>query len=488
MSFSFLDEQSSNQNFPKELWNIFHLFTRTPRPSKKEAKIRKLILDLAQEHDYKCKVDACGNIVVYVPASEEFKNKDTLIIQNHIDMVTDAAPGVEINFDEDPIETIYGSGWLKAKGTTLGADNGIGCAAALALMGANVKRPPLELLFTVDEETGLTGAMELDGSLLSGKKILNLDTEEWGSLYVGCAGGIDYEFFGSINREKLNGNEFEIKIKSFAGGHSGVDIHRDRANAIKYLGLVFDEILNDDVRLISLNGGKAHNIIPRDVSCSICTNKSIEELKDKIKSCTENWKSYLAKEDQNFELEIVSKQEHIDCEVLTAAEQRRVLALLNLFPHGVNSIVRESDELLVGTSNNLAKMIVLNEHIYIQTSLRFFDRKEIIELEKKMNYLAEFFGLRLQKNSEYPSWKPNFQSSILKRAQNIYKESFNKEAEIKAIHAGLECGILMDRIPGVEEALSFGPTIINAHSPDESVNVESVTEFWKFLKKIIVEI
>ncbi|MCB9091285.1 MAG: beta-Ala-His dipeptidase [Halobacteriovoraceae bacterium] len=475
---------------PKNLWNLFGEMTKVPRPSKSEDKIRSYFISIAEKNSFDYQTDEAGNLVIHIPASKGKEKTPKLIIQNHLDMVTDAVPGKSINFLTDPIEAYVDGSWVKARGTTLGADNGIGCAAAMALaLDEKVSHPAMDLLFTIDEETGLTGALELNSQLASGDFVLNLDTEEWGSLYVGCAGGANFEFNKNLNFSEVPNNykAYKVSLNHFAGGHSGVDIHRYRANSCKMLIKLLTEFKNQEIRIAEFNGGKAHNIIPRDAYCIFYADPHYEnDIQNIAEKITDGWRGYLAKEDQNFEI----KLEVIDHnnKALNSADSQEFVALMNFFPDGVYSIVRgftQDGEALVATSNNVAKVILINEKLYILTSMRFFNRDEATSLENQFHLVAEQFNLKLDKNSEYPSWNPNFESSLLAKAKNVYAQLFGEEPKVKAIHAGLECGILMDRLKGNVEAISFGPTITNAHSPDEGVHIPSVSLFWKYLVSFV---
>ncbi len=476
--------QVTHENAPKELWKVFSDITDIPRPSKKEEKIRSWIINLAKEKNLNVREDKIGNIAITLPAKSGKENSPKLIIQNHIDMVTDAVPGKNINFETDPIEAFVDGDWVKAKGTTLGADNGIGCAAALALIfDDSIQHPEIDLLFTVDEETGLTGAQELDPKLVKGDIILNLDTEEWGSLYVGCAGGADFDFKRKFETQKGKGTCYKLSAKGFAGGHSGVDIHRYRANAAKYLVELLNQV--EGIQLAGFESGKAHNIIPRDASAYFYTSGDISKAAKQIDEISDHWKTYLSPEDQKFEVVLEETGESPDC--LSLSDSKLLMHFFNFFPHGVNSLVRnaQGSEPLVGTSNNMAVTLLKDGEFYLLTSMRFFNRKEAVNLEERFCLLGDFCGMTTTKNSEYPSWNPNFNSELLSKAKNVYKELFGSEAEVKAIHAGLECGILMDRLENDVQALSFGPTITNAHSPDEGVHIPSVTHFWKYYKALL---
>lgn len=469
---------------PKQVWGYFHAINQIPRPSKKEDKFREYILKEAHNLKLKTQTDEVGNVIVYVPASKGYETHETVIIQNHMDMVTDATPDRKINFSEDPIVTFRDGDWIKADRTTLGADNGIGCAAALALMNDDsISHPPLELLFTIDEETGLKGAWGVNPDFLKGRKMINLDTEEWGSLYIGCAGGIDYEFKKTLTMvaPKIQGKSFKLTVGGFLGGHSGVDIHEQRGNAIKFLMDWLSEIPGDAYELNEWRGGKAHNIIPRDAFAIIVVkNESlVKEASDKV---TARWMSFMPESDRSFhtgweEVAAVS-------EVSTTSDRELVLGFLQAFPHGAHAYDLASSKELVALSNNLAISLNVRGQFYMQSSLRFFDRAECVGLENQVKAIANGFGIDFTKNGEYPSWKPVRENSLLDLVADKYEELFSKKAKITAIHAGLECGILRDKI-GPIDAVSFGPTIMGAHSPQERVLVPTVATFWTLLKEVL---
>lgn len=468
---------------PQNVWGYFHAITQLPRPSKQEDKVREYILAEAKKLNLETYVDEVGNVIVYVPATKGYESHDTVIIQNHMDMVTDATPDRQINFSKDPIITFRDGEWIKADRTTLGADNGIGCAAALALMNdSSISHPALELLFTIDEETGLKGAWGVEGSKLKGKKMLNLDTEEWGSLYIGCAGGIDYEFNRKVNMvpSKIKGDVYKMTVGGFLGGHSGVDIHEQRGNAIKFLLDWINSLPGNSVELIEWRGGKAHNIIPRD-AFAIVKLSDADAAKEAGAKVAARWKSFMPKNDQNFSISL-EKSDVSANEVVDAKDFALVKGFLLAFPHGAHAYDLESD--LVALSNNLAISLLVRGQFYLQASLRFFDRGECVGLENQIVALAEGFGVEYSKNGEYPSWKPVRENKLLDLVAQKYETLFHKEAKITAIHAGLECGILRDKI-GPIDAVSFGPTIMGAHSPQERVHIPSVETFWQLLKEVL---
>jgi len=474
---------------PKYLWDIFYQFTQTPRPSRFEDKIRNYLISLAVDNKLKHVVDNAGNVIIYVPGKNGREKDESLLIQNHIDMVTDALQSRDINFKTDPILTKVDGDWLKAEGTTLGADNGIGCAAALAcIFDETLIHPPLELLFTVDEETGLNGALGLEHKYLNSKKMLNLDTEEWGSLYIGCAGGIDYELTREyeVNTTQDDKKYLRVQFEGLVGGHSGVDIHEQRGNAIKvladYLTLLNGEISFD---LCEIRGGKAHNIIPRDAFAIIAIDKDDEKIvlnaADKV---ILKWKNYLPKMDENLKVVII--EENATFSTLSPNHKIEILSFLTLFPHGAHAYDLE-DRSLVSISNNLARFLLVNGKLYTQSSLRFFDREQIKEIEQKLLSLGEMFSMKVENHSEYPSWKPVRENPVLELVKSAYEDLYKEIPKVTAIHAGLECGILRDKI-GPIDVVSFGPTIAGAHSPDERVNIPSVEKFWDLFKLVLERI
>lgn len=471
---------------PEHLWSYFHAINQIPRPSRHEEKLREYILNLSVQHNLKTSVDEVGNVIVYVPATKGYEHKETVIIQNHMDMVTDATPDRKINFNTDPIVTFRDGDWIKADRTTLGADNGIGCAAALALMtDPSVEHPALELLFTIDEETGLKGAWGVKGELLKGRKMINLDTEEWGSVYIGCAGGIDYEFKKTLSMTKsgLNGISAKLIVGGFLGGHSGVDIHEQRGNAIKFLVEWLQRIAESQkCELAELRGGKAHNIIPRD-AFALMNLQDLQKAQAVGDAVLARWKAFMPKNDQNFFIKIETTSDKFS-DVFDLGDSSLMLSFLTAFPHGAHAYDLASSKELVSLSNNLAIVLMVRGQFFLQSSLRFFDRGECVGLENQVNALALGFGLEATKNGEYPSWKPIRENKLLDLVLSHYQSLFNQKAKVTAIHAGLECGILRDKI-GPIDVVSFGPTIMGAHSPDERVNVPTVESFWTLLKAVL---
>jgi dipeptidase D len=468
---------------PAALWSYFHAINQIPRPSRSEDKFREYILAESDRLQLKTFVDEVGNVIVYVPASKGYESHETVIIQNHMDMVTDATPDRKIDFHKDPIITFRDGDWLKADRTTLGADNGIGCAAAMALMSdASIAHPPLELLFTIDEETGLKGAWGVDAQKLHGKKMINLDTEEWGSLYIGCAGGIDYEFKKTLSPvpSKMKGQVLKLTVGGFLGGHSGVDIHEQRGNAVKFLMDWMNSLPSDSFELIEWRGGKAHNIIPRDAFAIIKT-ANLDGVRKAGEEVQARWLSFMPENDRSFSVSVEVSEQAGDQVV---AEKDQLLSFMLAFPHGAHAYDLPSKKALVSLSNNMAVALLVRGQFHLQSSLRFFDRGECVALENQVMGLARGFGIEFSKNGEYPSWKPVRENKLLDLVAQKYETLFKAPAHVTAIHAGLECGILRDKI-GPIDAVSFGPTIMGAHSPQERVLIPTVTTFWTLLKEVL---
>ncbi len=473
---------------PEHLWNIFYDITRVPRPSKHEEKATSFLINLAQEHGLKYHQDNVKNVIIYVPGKGSNKDAAPLIIQNHIDMVTDALHDRKIDFMQDPIETEVDGEWLKAIGTTLGADNGIGCAAALAtIFEKDMDHPPLELLFTTDEETGLNGALGLEAEYLKARRMLNLDTEEWGSLYIGCAGGIDYE----LNKEvsligPKSSTSYRLLIEGFVGGHSGVNIHEQRGNAIKFMAELLDEMVEvGDFEITEIRAGKAHNIIPRDGFVDFWTNEeNINKFEQRAQILMARWKNFLPDFDQSMQVSFT--QQDVKSNVLTSEDQKELIQYMNIFPHGAHSYNLENRD-LVSMSNNFARFLVVNGKVYTQSSLRFFDREEVKSLEKEVRNIGKTFGMKVECHSEYPSWKPSLNNPMLDLVKSTFIDLYKREPDVTAIHAGLECGILRDKI-GPIDVISFGPTITGAHSPDERVHIPSVEKFWDLFKEVLARL
>ncbi|TGD73868.1 aminoacyl-histidine dipeptidase [Mangrovimicrobium sediminis] len=471
---------------PAHLWEHFYRFTQIPRPSGLEQAVRDYVIEQAVASGCEHRVDAIGNVVVYVPASAGRESRPTVVIQNHLDMVTVKSAASAHNFERDPLVLQVADGWVSATQTTLGADNGVGCSAALALMtDAGVEHPPLELLFTVDEETGLGGALNLDAGMLSGELMLNLDTEDWHELYVGCAGGAGMEYRGEFAvaapDPALRG--FELRIGGLCGGHSGIQIHEQLGNAIKLLGEALADV--SGLQLAAWDAGLAHNVIPREGAVRFaCDAAAGEALAARLDGLRESWLAYLPAADAQLSLELSPATLEA---VISATDSRRLLDLVAATPHGAQAYNLALPAELVDLSVNLARCTLRDGELYVETSYRFFDAGQAVPLLHTLQALGRSFGLAMTEDPGYPGWKPDFDSALLERAAALHAKLFGERPAVKAIHAGLECGILKGKKPDLD-ILSFGPTIRGAHSPTERLCIETVAPFWRFLTALLNDI
>ena len=470
---------------PSHLWEHFYQFSQIPRPSNEEAAVRQYVIKQAEQDNHKWHMDEVGNLVVSVAASPGLEGRPTVVIQNHLDMVTVKTGDKEHDFYTQPLTLEVSDGWLKADRTTLGADNGIGCAAALAVMtDTSVVHPPLELLFTVDEETGLGGASNFDASVLSGKRMLNLDTEDWNELYIGCAGGGGWEFTRSFNTVPVAAEcEFwSVSVKGLGGGHSGIQIHEQLGNAIKLLTQFVHGV--DGVQLAALNAGVAHNVIPREGEVVFaCPAGMRDELSNTLEQLKHQWLAYLPPADQTLTLELQAAEPEA---VLSTEESRSVIQFLTLSPHGAQSYNLKQPADLVDLSINLANVRLSRGELFVESSYRFFNEEQSVPLQQSVVALADLFDMKMEQSVGYPGWQPDFRSPLLANATALHNEMFGFDPAVKAIHAGLECGILKSKKPDLD-ILSFGPSIRGAHSPTERVQIDTVPPFWQFLTALLAQ-
>lgn len=471
---------------PAHLWEHFYQITQIPRPSGQEAAVRQYVIDLAEQRDHCWRQDVAGNIVVSVPASAGRLDRPTVIIQNHLDMVTVKTGDKDHDFHLHPLSLQVNDGWLQADRTTLGADNGVGCAAALALMTDElVERPPLELLFTVDEETGLGGALSLDPSLLTGSIMLNLDTEDWHELYIGCTGAGGWQLQRSFSTVPVPAGveQWQLSLKGLAGGHSGIQIHQQLGNAIKLLAQCLVDW--EGVQLATFNAGIAHNVIPREGQLSFsCPAGTGAGLQQHLRSLQQQWLAYLPSADGALELSI----QPANCDqVLTVADSQKLLDLIALFPHGAQAYSLVHPAELVDLSINFARCALSAGELQLESSYRFFNESQSLPLQQQLRSLARSFDLAVTPAVSYPGWEPDFDSPLLARAANLHQQMFGKRPAVKAIHAGLECGILKGKKADLD-ILSFGPTIRGAHSPTERLQIDTVAPFWQFLTALLAEL
>lgn len=471
---------------PEKLWNHFEEICNRPHPSKKEEKLSEYVISFAKSHNLEYAVDDFGNIVIRKPATPGKENLTPVVLQGHLDMVCEKNSDVVHDFDNDPIQCYIEGDWVKAKGTTLGSDNGIGVAAALAVAEAkDVEHGPIEFLFTLDEETGLFGAQALKPGFLKTDILLNLDSEEDGALYIGCAGGKSTFAKFKFSPEKVPAESlaYQIKVTGLKGGHSGLDIQAGRGNALKIINrLLWGLTKQFEIKLSKLNGGSKHNAIPRESFAIVTVSKAKEqEFLAYVENYNNTVKAELATNEPNLKVEAVAAQ--IPENVMDTVTQMNLLNSLYALPHGVITMSPDIPG-LVETSTNLAVIVTEDSTVSITTSQR-----SSVESEKEdiANMVASTFhlgGAEVNQGDGYPGWKPNVHSPILGTIKTVYKNMYGSEPEVKAIHAGLECGIINERYPHMD-MISFGPTIHGAHSPDEKVQISTVEKFWDLLVNVL---
>ncbi len=472
---------------PQPLFSFFEEICQVPRPSKKEEKIRKFLLDFAQGKGLEAKTDDAGNVLIYKPASPGMENAPKVILQTHMDMVCEKNSDKEFDFDTDAIEPQIADGWVKANGTTLGADCGIGIAAQMAvLVSQEIKHSPLECLFTVDEETGLTGAFALQPGFLSGSVLLNLDSEDEGEIFIGCAGGIDTLATFSYQKESVPENTiaYKISVTGLLGGHSGDDIHKNRGNANKILNrLIWNFNHLFEIRLADFNGGNLRNAIAREAFGIICVDRS---KKDALITTFQKLANEIEDEFKYAEpgLQITCTETDQPAFVIDHLTQKKLLNSIYACPHGVLEMSTRMEG-MVETSTNLASVKFLeDEKIMVTTSQRS-------EIDSRKNYAAETIesvfklaGAEVTHSDGYPGWTPNPNSEVLKVTVESYKNLFGVDPIVRSIHAGLECGLFLEKYPKLD-MVSFGPTIRGAHSPAEKLDITTTEKFWKHLVDVL---
>lgn len=472
---------------PQTLYHYFNQINQIPRCSKNEQKVGEYLLSLAKEKGLEADMDSVGNIVIRVPASPGKENAPTVVLQAHTDMVCEKNKETKHDFTRDPIKMKINGEWIEAEGTTLGADNGIGVAAALAVIDEkNAVHGPLELLFTIDEETGLTGAQSLGKGFLKGKILLNMDSEEEGELYIGCAGGKDTIGKFPVEYRDIDDTlvPFRVIVTGLKGGHSGIDIHLGRANAIKLLAATLQKIYAvSPLHLAAIEGGSKRNAIPREAEAVIYLNPELEQtVKDTIDGLKRNFRSDYSSTDPGLDIRIEAVSESFE-KFFSLDSTSELIALLDNLPHGVIAMSADVPG-LVETSTNLATIAVENNSVVIGTSQRSSIDAERDAIADKIANSMSGAGSTVKNTDGYPGWKPDLDSNVLKVTRSIFAQYYEKEPEVKAIHAGLECGIIGEKYPGMD-MISFGPTITGPHSPDERVHIPSVKNFYTCLLLIL---
>lgn len=461
---------------PKAVWNHFADLNAVPRASKKEERVIKFMQDFGASLNLPTHTDSVGNVIITKPASAGMEDRKTVIIQSHLDMVHQKNNDTNFNFDTQGIEMYIDGDWVRAKGTTLGADNGMGVAAIMALLSStDIPHPPIEALFTIDEETGMTGAMNLEQGILNGKILLNLDTEDDDEFSIGCAGGIDTNTSKTYGLTDVNeSSAYQLKVKGLKGGHSGVDIHLERGNANKIMNRLMHACSDHGIRIVEIDGGSLRNAIPRESSAVIVTDSDISQVVSELSALI---KAEYAIEDPD--LDIVITKVDTPSEALSHADSKEIIWSLFACHNGVFRMSRAIDG-LVETSSSLARVIVKDGTFTTQSLQRSSVESGKMEVAHTVAAPFHLIGCEVEHGGSYPGWEPNPNSEILEVLKAKYIELFNDEPKVMAIHAGLECGLLGERYPGLD-MISFGPTIKGAHSPDERCGIKSTKKFWKLL-------
>jgi dipeptidase D len=462
-----------------------------PRCSKNEAQIAEWLTNWATDRNFKVQTDPTGNLCIKVPATDGYESISSIIIQGHMDMVCEKTPDSKHDFTKDAIPLVYEEDWVTATETTLGADNGIALAMAMVLVEeVSSPHPPLELLFTVDEESGLIGARDLAPDLIEGKTLLNLDSEDEGIFTVGCAGGQETRIDLPVQLEtQPNGEKlFELNVKGLQGGHSGIDIHKPRACANKLLARTLAAISSmADIRIHLLKGGTVHNAIARDAVCKISLEPGqIDTMVNVINACKATFKKEEGSNEPNLDLILAPCESATNrTAVMSTSDTQQTIQLLNALPHGVARMVADMDD-LVETSSNLATMnfVPSKSNVSVLSSQRSASMSRLSEITGRIEAIASLAGAATKMQNSYPAWEPNMSSSLLNRCKSIYKEQFNKDPQVKAIHAGLECGLIGAKRKDMD-MISFGPTIRFPHSPSEKLFVPSLPKVWIFLLQLL---
>ncbi len=468
---------------PEVVWNHFEDLNAVPRPSKKEERVILFMKEFGKKLGLETYEDPAGNVIIKKPATAGMEDRQTVILQAHLDMVHQKNADTDFDFDTMGIQSYIDGEWVKAKGTTLGADNGMGVAAAMAILSStDVAHPAIEALFTIDEETGMTGAFELEQGILEGTILLNLDTEDDDEFSIGCAGGIDTNTSYKYTPEAPKGTfAYQIMVKGLKGGHSGMDIHLERGNANKIMNRLIAEGQDFGVQIAEVNGGSLRNAIPRESFAMVVVND--EAYLDAADLASEEIKEEFAIADGGLKIEI--EKCDLPTHVMSIADTNKVIQSVYAVHNGVYRMSM-AIEGLVETSSSLARVIVKDGEFKTLSLQRSSVESSKMDIAHTVGSAFALMGCDVEHTGSYPGWAPNPNSEMLNIMQPLYKRMFNESPDVKACHAGLECGILNERYPGLD-MVSFGPTIRNPHSPDEMVNIKSVEKFWNFLLEVLKE-
>lgn len=470
---------------PQIIWKNFSALNAVPRPSKKEGKVIKFIKNFGENLGLETVVDEVGNVIIQKPATSGMEDRKKVVLQSHLDMVCQKNNDVDFDFETQGIEMEIDGDWVKAKGTTLGADNGLGVAAIMSILESkDLPHPALEALFTIDEETGMTGAMGLKPGQLTGEILLNLDTEEDDEIDIGCAGGIDVTATANFPLEEARGMEVKIEVKGLQGGHSGMDIHKGFGNANVILGrLLFTGVYNQNLQIISIDGGGLRNAIPREANAIISVRNAPEfiEAASALKSAIlEEFKT--VEKDLQITIENFSTPE----KAISEEDSKKIILALKSAHNGVYRMSPDVAD-LVESSNNIARVELKNGELKILNLSRSSVDSTKYAVAEQLKSVYELAGMNVEFTGSYPGWKPKPDAEILKIMTEVYEKNFKEKPHVVACHAGLECGIIGANYPEME-MVSFGPTIKGAHSPDERANIPSIQKFWSYLKDILANI
>ncbi len=474
---------------PKAVWKNFADLNAVPRPSKKEERVIAFMMDFGKSLGLETFSDNVGNVIIRKPATAGMEDRKCVTLQSHLDMVHQKNNGTVFDFDTQGIDMFIDNDWVRAKGTTLGADNGLGVATIMALLeSTDIVHPALEALFTIDEETGMTGAMGLEAGVLEGGILLNLDTEEDDEIDIGCAGGID------VTAERVYAEEevpegsvaYIITVKGLNGGHSGMDIHKGLGNANKIMNrLLYCSLAKYPIKIANIDGGSLRNAIPRESSTTLIVDASLQQaFKDDLEVLATVIKNELKIVDPN--LSIILKAVELPKKVMEPEAQERLIKGIYAAHNGVYAMSASITD-LVETSNNVARVEVKAGKIKVACLTRSSVNSAKMDLAQALKATFELAGCEVTFKGDYPGWDPNPDSVILEVLKNKYEAIFNEKPKVVACHAGLECGILGQNYPDMD-MISFGPTIKGAHSPDERVSISSVQKFWKFVVEILKDI
>ncbi len=474
---------------PKPVWQYFEALNAIPRASKKEEHVIQFMLDFGARLGLDTIQDKVGNVIIRKAATAGMETRKTVVLQSHLDMVHQKNNDTDFDFDTQGISMFIENGWVKAHGTTLGADNGIGVAAIMAVLASeSIPHPAIEALFTIDEETGMTGAKGLQGSLLEGEVLLNLDTEDDNEIDIGCAGGVDVTARRTYIPETSAADlvYYRLTVKGLHGGHSGMEIHKGLGNANKIINRLLYSLLPLDIRLSSIDGGGLRNAIPRESMAIFAAEETTTELLlSVIEQESAAIKQEFATVDEHLEI-VLERYETSSDDVLPIAVQTKLIQTLYATPNGVYRMSADFDN-LVETSNNIAHVKIGKGKISVKCLTRSSVESSKVDLANTLKCCFELMDAEVTFSGDYPGWTPNPDSKILDVLRSTYTSLFGEEPHVVACHAGLECGILGSHYPEMD-MISFGPTILGAHSPQERVSISSVQKFWTFLLEILKEI